>query len=205
MGGFFGVVLILGGVLYWLRHRKPEAVPESPTTTDGSGFFRYDPGPVRVRRPSEAFAAAKALEGSLPMRTLSPDSTTVPLVPNRRRSMPCVDGTAGEHAHELGRQASVQSDLATGTGSEGTAPGTVNMQALANEVAAVLMRAPSGQTLNAGVALGMLTDPAEGQYHHSHARLGSLASHNSHDPPAYQVARGPSMRDISGLKDQHDR
>ena len=189
VGGFFGLVFLVAILVYCMRQRRsrPESV-QSPVSDD-SHFFRYNPAPIRARRPSEAFVAAKALENStvnaypLP-RTLSPDSTTA-LAPNRRRSTPPAAAPEGitrgaAQPHTLDRQGSVPSDIGS-PATEAASP--VNMQALAHEVAAVLMRAPSGGTLNSAL-LSQTTD------HSSHFRMDSRAPGSVHDPPAYRMAAG---------------
>ncbi|KAF8963283.1 hypothetical protein BDZ97DRAFT_1758767 [Flammula alnicola] len=56
-GGGIGVIIFLIVLLWYCGRRKSTIEPLSPSTDD-SHFFRYNPGPVR--RPSDAFVAAKA-------------------------------------------------------------------------------------------------------------------------------------------------
>ncbi len=102
VGGFFGLIFLVAILVYCMRQRRSRAASVQSPVSDDSHFFRYNPAPMRTRRPSEAFVAAKALENStvsaypLP-RTLSPDSTTA-LSPNRRRSTPARRRAGGGHA-----------------------------------------------------------------------------------------------------------
>ena len=145
VGGFFGLIFLMAILVYCMRQRRSRAASVQSPVSDDSHFFRYNPAPMRARRPSEAFVAAKALENStvsaypLP-RTLSPDSTTA-LSPNRRRSTPPAAAPEGitrgaAQPHTLDRQASVPSDIGSPT-TEAASP--VNMQALAHEVAWVVL------------------------------------------------------------------
>ncbi|KJA26535.1 hypothetical protein HYPSUDRAFT_277247 [Hypholoma sublateritium FD-334 SS-4] len=192
VGGFFGLVILVATLVFCMRQRRSRAASVQSPVSDDSHFFRYNPAPARARRPSEAFVAAKALENStvsaypLP-RTLSPDSTTA-LAPNRRRSTPPAPSSDGmsrpsqqqQQQQTLNRQVSVPSDIGSPT-TEAASP--VNMQALAHEVAAVLMRAPSGGTLNSAL-LSQTTDQS------SHFRMDGRAPGIAHDPPAYRMATG---------------
>ncbi|KAF9484796.1 hypothetical protein BDN70DRAFT_56090 [Pholiota conissans] len=198
VGGACGGILIVAALIWWLVHHKAQNVAESPASDD-SHFFRYDPGPIRARRPSEAFVAAKAMENSvvtafpLPNGSSSPESTT-PLAPNRRASIPPVNvvppgGVRPKPSnHTLDRQSSMQSTLASPVVTEHS---NVNMQALANEVAAVLLRTPSASNLTN--TNSSLQSPA-GVQPHPYKRMGLHTedpSNTSHDhPPAYRTTMG---------------
>ncbi|KJA26536.1 hypothetical protein HYPSUDRAFT_52433 [Hypholoma sublateritium FD-334 SS-4] len=172
--------------------------------SDMSAFFQYGhPGPVHSGRPSEAAptgpgTARDNSTSALPLPRSGPGVApgwTTPLVPTRRSSPPPALPEGAQHPraahHALARQGSVPSSLgaspseaAAAAAAGGGAPpmSAANMKALAHEVAAMLLRAPSGTTLNDGL-LSLSSDPSKAQ---SALRVqGRLSPGNGNDPPAY--------------------
>jgi hypothetical protein len=180
--------------------RKARNVVDSPTSDD-SHFFQYNPAPVRVRRPSEAFVAAKAMENSMVTAFPLPPDSAAPLAPNRRAStsspgnvMPPAGLPRKNSSQALERQPSLQSTLASPGMTE--QPSNVDMRALATQVAAVLRNSPSGGTLSTTTNT---TGSMQHQAFRADKRLGlhtADQSHSSQDPPAYRAAMGTPAQDV---------
>ncbi|KAF8200224.1 hypothetical protein BJ912DRAFT_624984 [Pholiota molesta] len=207
VGGALGAILIIAAITWWLVQRKARNVADSPTSDD-SHFFQYNPAPVRVRRPSEAFVAAKAMENSMVTAFPLPPDSAAPLAPNRRAStspgnvMPPAGIPRKNSDQALERQPSLQSTLASPGMMEQTS--NVDMRALATQVAAVLRNSPSGGTLSTTTnTTGSLLSPTASSMQHqafrADKRLGlhtADQSHSSQDPPAYRAAMGTPAQDV---------
>jgi FtsZ-interacting cell division protein ZipA len=193
VGGAIAIALIIAALLWRSRQQKSQPFPPTPSTED-SHFFRYNPVPAR--RPSEAFVEAKQLENAsspalsqmTPPRVYSPDNA---LLPNRHGPNHPPPGIrileANPQPTQLPRLGlERQTSFATTNMSLSEQPSTINMHALANEVA-TLLRTPSAGNLGQPVVpnpegprpRNKLLDGRNGDL--------SMNRNNESSPPAYRT------------------
>jgi hypothetical protein len=195
IGGAVVIALVIGTIIWFNRQQKSKPISSSPSTED-SHFFRYNPDPVPVRRPSEAFVEAKLLENAssaalsqmTPPRVHSPDHA---LLPNRYAPNHPPPGVrvleANPQPTQLPRMGLERQTSFTSTNmSLSEQPSTINMHTLANEVA-TLLRNPSAGNLGQPVVpnpegprpKNKLLDGRNGDL--------SMNRNNESSPPAYRT------------------
>ncbi|KAF8153760.1 hypothetical protein B0H34DRAFT_799718 [Crassisporium funariophilum] len=210
VGGVLGIIFILAGLFLLIHQRKQRQILIAPSTQDDP-FLQYTPGPVPSRRPSETLMSAKQMDSttitpfpSSPTtaraRSTSPQPTFSPV----RRPAPTPTTPAFSHMtqlsqqhHSMDRQASfASSDMRSTTDMSGN----VNIHALANEVAAVLLRTPSMANLHA-------SDSGSGGSREQRQPMMYVENRDERDademssspPPNYRTAMGPSPNDRGGV------
>jgi hypothetical protein len=220
VGGAVLIAVLIGVILWFFRQKRSKAFPLSPDSDD-SNFFRYNPVPVR--RPSQAFMEAKQLESAssaalshmTSSRLVSPDSALVPNRPGLNSLSSGVPRARVSEANQtnpqptqlprmgIERQASFgtsldrQTSFATTniTTSHGLSeqPSSINIHALANEVA-TLLRTPSGNILGPTVPNPEGPRPRN---KHQEGRNGDHPVNRTESPmgpPAYRTTIGTPDR-----------
>ncbi|KAF5329544.1 hypothetical protein D9619_009365 [Psilocybe cf. subviscida] len=201
IGGLIGGLLIIGALIWCLRHRKSKARRDS---TDDSRFFRYH---VPVRTPSDAFRAAKANENSqfsggtppqtnenLVTRDSSPDLAR-PLSPLRRGQFaaPTPINLAIPTTPAVNPPTTATDSTAVNAGAAPGVPvSNIDMHSFANEVAQVIMRSTSGNTLNAQRRANEDNGayPRPQSMRIANPSAGGPPTTNLLDPPAYRRQAG---------------
>jgi hypothetical protein len=204
IGGLVGGLFIIGALVWCLRHRKSKKRRDS-ASTDDARFFRYN---VPVRTPSDAFRSAKANEnlrynGGTPPQTNenpvtrdpSPDLAR-PLSPLRRGQFttPAPISLALPTAPPINPPATANDSAPTNAGAvSGGQVSNLDMQALANEVAQVLIRSTSANTLN---AQRRAANESAGTY--TRPQSMRIANPSANDPPTTDLLDPPAYRRQAG-------